>query len=99
MAPAVEPFRAALADVQLHPPRGVVFSCATAKPFVDPVNELADALVSPVRWRETMSALAASGARAYVDVGPGAVLAKLTPRCVADAAVLSLHGVALRLAA
>ena len=99
MAPAVKPFRAALAGVQLHPPRGVVFSCATARPFVDPVNELADALVSPVRWRETMSALAACGARAYVDVGPGAVLAKLTPRCVADAAVLSLHGVALRLAA
>ena len=99
MAPAVEPFRAALAGVQLHPPRGVVYSCATARPFVDPVNELADALVSPVRWRETMSALAAFGARAYVDVGPGTVLAKLTPRCVADAAVLSLHGVALRLAA
>jgi malonyl CoA-acyl carrier protein transacylase len=99
MIPAVEPFRAALSAVQLHPPRGVVFSCATARPFVDPVNELADALVAPVRWRETMSALAAFGARAYVDVGPGAVLAKLTPRCVADAAVLSLHGVALRLAA
>ena len=99
MAPAVEPFRAALADVQLHPPRGVVFSGATARPFADPVNELADALVAPVRGRETMSALADFGVRAYVDVGPGAVLAKLTPRCVADAAVLSLHGTALRLAA
>ena len=99
MAAAVEPFRAALADVPLHAPRAVVFSCATARPFADPANELADALVSPVRWRETMSALAAAGARAYVDVGPGAVLAKLAPRCVPDPQVLSLHGAGLRLAA
>ncbi|HEV2059269.1 MAG TPA: acyltransferase domain-containing protein, partial [Solirubrobacteraceae bacterium] len=99
MAAAVEPFRTAVAAVQLNPPRADVFSCATARPFADPVNELADALVSPVRWRETMSAVAAAGARAYVDVGPGTVLAKLAPRCVADAQVLSLHGAALRLAA
>lgn len=99
MAAAVEPFRTALAAMQLNPPSAVVFSCATARPFTDPVNELADALVSPVRWRETMNALAAAGARAYVDVGPGTVLAKLAPRCVADAQVLTLHGVAPRLAA
>lgn len=99
MAAAVEPFRAAVADVPLNPPRAVVFSCSTARPFLDPVNELADALVAPVRWRETMTALADAGARAYVDVGPGAVLAKLAPRCVPDAQVLALHGASLRLAA
>lgn len=99
MATAVEPFRAAVAEVPIHPPSAVVFSCATARPFADPANELADALVAPVRWRETMSALAAAGARAYVDAGPGAVLAKLAPRCVPGARVLSLQGVALRLAA
>ena len=99
MAAAVEPFRAALATVPIHPPSTVVFSCATARPFADPANELADALVAPVRWRQTMSALAAAGALGYVDPGPGAVLAKLATRCVADARVLSVHGLALRLAA
>lgn len=99
MTTAVAPFRAAVAEVALNPPSSVVFSCATARPFADPANELADALVAPVRWRETMSALAAAGARAYVDVGPRAVLAKLAPRCVPGARVLSLHGGALRLAA
>ena len=85
MAAAVEPFRAALREVPLHEPSAVVFSCASARPFVDPVNELADALVSPVRWRQTMAALDDAGARAYLDPGPGAVLAKLAPRCVPGA--------------
>jgi len=100
MAAAVEPFRAALADVALHAPSAPVFSCATARPFADPVDELAEALVSPVRWRETMAALhATAGAEAYLDPGPGAVLAKLAPRCVPDARVVSRHGAALQLAA
>ena len=99
MAAAVEPFRAALAAVTLHEPGTPVFSCASASPFTDPVDELADALVSPVRWRETMTALDDAGARAYLDPGPGAVLAKLAPRCVPDAQPVELHGVALQRAA
>ena len=67
--------------------------------FAHSVNELADALVSPVRWRETMTALDAAGARAYVDPGPGAVLAKLAPRCIPGARPLELHGIALQRAA
>jgi len=99
MAAAVEPFRAALAEVALHPPDAVVFSCASARPFADPVNELADALVSPVRWRETMAALDDAGASSYLDPGPGAVLAKLAPRCVPGAQPIELHGVAVQRAA
>ncbi len=99
MAGAVEPFRAALAEVTLHEPRAVVLSCASARPFADPVDELAEALVSPVRWRDTMTALHGAGARAYLDPGPGAVLAKLAPRCVPGAQPLELHGVALQRAA
>ena len=61
-------------------------SCATAAPFKDPKNELAEALVRPVRWRDTMTALAGDGVQTFVDAGPGRVLAKLAPRCVAGAA-------------
>jgi malonyl CoA-acyl carrier protein transacylase len=90
MAGAVAPFRAALATVELRAPSAAVFSCASARPFVDPAYELAEALVTPVRWRQTMTALARLGARTYVDPGPGVVLAKLASRCVPDARTVSL---------
>ncbi len=80
MAPAVEPFRAALDDVEIHEPRFAVFSCASARPFADVREELAGALVRPVRWRETVLALGEVGVESYVDVGPGKVLARLIKR-------------------
>ncbi|MDP2712025.1 MAG: ACP S-malonyltransferase [Solirubrobacteraceae bacterium] len=95
MAAAVEPFRTALDEVQLYAPSAVVISCATARPFTDPCSELADALVSPVLWRQTMTALDEIGARAYLDCGPGTVLAKLTPRCVPGAAVVTVDDLQL----
>ncbi|HWI74076.1 MAG TPA: ACP S-malonyltransferase [Baekduia sp.] len=85
MAGAVEPFRAALAKATLRPPEIPVISCATAAPFTDPATELADALMRPVRWRETMAALAARDIVTFLDAGPGRTLARLAPRCVAGA--------------
>jgi [acyl-carrier-protein] S-malonyltransferase len=80
MAPAVARFRAALDEVEIRAPRFEVFSCAAAAPFEDVREELTAALVRPVRWRETVLALAAAGAESYVDVGPGKVLARLMKR-------------------
>ena len=80
MQPAVEPFRAALYETELHDPRFPVFSCASARPFADVREELAGALVRPVRWRETVLALRDAGAESFVDVGPGKVLARLMKR-------------------
>jgi len=90
MQHAVIPFREALAEVDVRRPDIPVMSCATAQPFRDPREELADALVAPVRWRQTMTALAAAGAGTFVDAGPGAMLAKFAPRCVPAAAAASL---------
>jgi [acyl-carrier-protein] S-malonyltransferase len=90
MRHAVIPFREALAEVEIRRPAFPVISCTTAEPFRDPRVELADALVAPVRWRQTMTALAAAGADRFVDAGPGALLARLAPRCVPAAAVASL---------
>jgi malonyl CoA-acyl carrier protein transacylase len=87
MAAAVEPFREALAAVRFRHPDVAVVSCATAQPFRDPANELAEALVRPVRWRATMTALAADGIGTFVDAGPGRVLAKLVRRNVSDVSV------------
>lgn len=86
MAAAVEPFRAALAETTFETPRIPVFSCASAAPFRDPATELADALVNPVRWRQTMTALSDAGVQTFVDAGPGKVLQRLVRRNVADAA-------------
>jgi [acyl-carrier-protein] S-malonyltransferase len=82
MAPAVAPFRAALDEVELREPRFTVFSCASAQPFNDVRDELARALIRPVRWRETFTALHDAGATRFVEVGPGKVLARLAKRIV-----------------
>ena len=80
MASAVPDFAAALAEVEFRPTGATVVSAVTAKPFTDPRRELADALVNPVRWRETMLTLHELGAERFVDVGPGRVLSGLAKR-------------------
>jgi malonyl CoA-acyl carrier protein transacylase len=87
MEPAVEPFRAALDDTELHDGAFTVFSCASTKPFEDVRAELAAALTKPVRWRETVLALHEAGGRRFVEVGPGKVLARLGKRILPDCPV------------
>jgi [acyl-carrier-protein] S-malonyltransferase len=90
MSGAVEPFRAALDEIEFHPPAIPVISGSSAQPFARPRAELAAAIVKPVRWRETMLALAAIGATSFVDFGPGKILARLVRRNLPDAEVLEL---------
>jgi [acyl-carrier-protein] S-malonyltransferase len=80
MAMACGPLLSALRAVTISEPRIPVFSSMTAAPFVDIPRELAEALVRPVSWRATMTALAELGAGRYVDVGPDRVLARLVAR-------------------
>jgi [acyl-carrier-protein] S-malonyltransferase len=80
VAPAREPFLQALRAVRWHTSEVPVISGASVTPFTDAPQQLADALVAPVRWREVMAALFELGAREFVDVGPGHVLARLVPR-------------------
>ncbi len=65
-----------------------MFSGVTRAPFRDVRDELAAGDPAPVRWRETMTALAALGADAFLDVGPDQVLARLVARNLPDAEVL-----------
>lgn len=89
MGVAVEPFRALLDEVEVRATEATVISCASARPFVDVRAELAGAIVKPVRWRETMLALADMGVSAYADLGPGTVLAKLVERNLPGTPVLT----------
>ena len=80
MEPAVEPFRKALDETEIHEARFPVVSCSTTEPFTDVREELTAALTTPVRWRETMLALHEAGVTRYVEIGPGKVLARLGKR-------------------
>ena len=84
MEAAVAPFAARLAEASFRPPRAPVVSGLTAAPMKDPRRELADALVGPVRWTDTIRTLARLGADAFVDAGPGRVLEKLVRRTLGE---------------
>jgi malonyl CoA-acyl carrier protein transacylase len=89
MASAVPEFEAALAAVEIAEPRVPVISAVTAEPFDDVRARLAQALTSPVRWRETMLALHALGIERFVEVGPGKVLTGLAKRTLKDVELVS----------
>ncbi len=80
LRPARVQFQQALASVPIGSASAPVFSSMTAEPFANPVNQLAAALVQPVRWSETMIALDRAAAPAYLDVGPDRVLERLVTR-------------------
>ncbi|MEW6319955.1 MAG: ACP S-malonyltransferase, partial [Acidobacteriota bacterium] len=46
---------------------------------------------APVRWEAVMQRLASEGVTAYVEVGPGAVLAGLAKKAARDATILNLE--------
>jgi [acyl-carrier-protein] S-malonyltransferase len=96
MAEGVPEFREALARIDVRPPRVPVFSSVTARPFGDVRAELAQALVRPVRWRDTLFALRDRGADRFVEVGPGKVLKGLVRRTLpeVEASVLGQRQVA-----
>jgi [acyl-carrier-protein] S-malonyltransferase len=83
MASGVEPFRAALEEIEFRPPQAPVISSTTAEPFGDDARDsLAASLTSPIRWTAVLAKLDELGATRYLDVGPGKVLAGLVRRTI-----------------
>jgi [acyl-carrier-protein] S-malonyltransferase len=80
MEPAAERLRAALVATPVAPPAIPVYANGTAAPFADVRRELAENLLRPVRWRETLLAMRAAGVARFVELGPGAVLTGLVKR-------------------
>jgi malonyl CoA-acyl carrier protein transacylase len=86
MEPAAERLRAALAATPIADPAFPVWSNGSAAPFTDVRRELAENLLRPVRWRETLLALRAFGVERFVELGPGEVLTGMVKRTLAVAA-------------
>jgi [acyl-carrier-protein] S-malonyltransferase len=80
MEPAAERLRAALEATPVAEPKIPVYSNGSAAPFVDVRRELAENLLRPVRWRETLLAMRTAGIERFVELGPGAVLTGLVKR-------------------
>lgn len=93
MAPARSRLRKALAQATLHDPEVPVVANVDAR--AHPQGEewpglLSAQLCSPVRWRQTLLALAGDGPGLLVEVGPGGVLTGLARRTVPDVPTLAV---------
>lgn len=91
MRDAVPAFRKVLDRVEFAEPAVPVYSSTTAQPFSDIRATLAEALVSPVRWTETLETLRAAGAERFLEAGPGRVLTGLVRRTVPEAEAIALE--------
>lgn len=88
MRPADEAVAAALADVEVRPPRIPVWSNVDAKPHTDPDEirrGLVRQVVEPVLWEQTVRELLAAGFDRFYEIGPGRVLAALLKRVLRKA--------------
>jgi malonyl CoA-acyl carrier protein transacylase len=62
-----------------------VIANGTVRPYVDPRRELAEELLGPVRFRETLLYLWELGVREFVEFEPGGVLTGLVRRTLPEA--------------
>ncbi|PHM72636.1 type I polyketide synthase [Xenorhabdus sp. KJ12.1] len=79
--PAYQPYREYLADINFQSPECRLFSSATAEPYSRSpqlIKELlAEQLIKPVQFRQTIEAIYQQGGRLFVEFGPKGVLGKL----------------------
>lgn len=104
MQPAAERLKQRLASLVLSPPKIPVLNNVDVACLSEP-GQIKDALVrqasAPVRWVETMQAMAAQDITHIYECGPGKVLAGLVKRCaegVVGGAMADLAGLTAALA-
>lgn len=85
MAPARDRLRKALASVSFRAPDPTVVANVDARAHPEASEWpglLSAQLRSPVRWRQSLETLFDSGARTFIELGPGAVLSGLAKRAL-----------------
>lgn len=96
MAPAARKVADALQDVGIGSPRFPVYSNVAAEPFeVDHLEQTLVAQVcSPVRFEQSLQAMAGLGVDVFIHIGPGKVTAGLARRTLRSAKVLVVNDLA-----
>ena len=97
LKPAAEKLAAALAEVRVGVPEIPVINNVDVTQLGEPAairDSLVRQLYSPVRWVETITAMAALGTERIVECGPGKVLTGLSRRIDRSLATASLHDAA-----
>ena len=88
VAGADQTFESYLRTISLRSPRYEVWSNTSAAPHTGNRGDLAAALgaqiTSPVRWTEQVTTMWESGARTFVEIGPGRVLGGLVDKILGE---------------
>ncbi|ANE76720.1 Erythronolide synthase, modules 3 and 4 [Dickeya solani] len=88
IAAAAAPFRQKLAAVNVQAPHGALYSTALAQAYPDTpaaiTEVLANQLIQPVLFRQTIEALYQQGGRLFIEIGPKGVLGKLVADILKD---------------
>lgn len=93
MAAAAAAFQAVLDGAVIGEPAFPVVTNAGATPVRTAAQiraALALQMTAPVRWEESVRAMAAAGVTAFIELGPGDVLSRLSRRIAPDAAAVSV---------
>ncbi|MEE9473580.1 MAG: ACP S-malonyltransferase [Acidimicrobiia bacterium] len=93
MEPAVELLAEAVDGVSFSAPRFPVWANLTAAPVDDVRTSLLQQVVSPVRFGQSLQAMAGAGIDTFVHVGPGDVTASMAKRTVTDARIITVSSV------
>ncbi len=92
MEPAARRMAEVLRDIRVDTPKIPLINNADARALVEKdqiVPSLVRQVVSPVRWEESVEAMSRAGVTAYLELGPGRVLAGLIGRIDQGAAAAS----------
>ncbi len=94
MAPARDRVRKAIAEADLRDGDTPVFANVDAAAHTsadDWAGLLAAQLCSPVRWRQTLHAMAEAGCATFIELGPGRVLSGMVKRTIPDTNPLAVN--------
>ncbi|MGH2405491.1 MAG: ACP S-malonyltransferase [bacterium] len=94
MRPAAARLAPVLESIPVSPARIPVIANVSAEPVRTPEEirrALTEQVAGPVRWEQSLHALRALGATAFLEVGPGTTLAGLVRRTVPEATVMSVE--------
>jgi [acyl-carrier-protein] S-malonyltransferase len=100
MADAAAEFSRHVAELTLNDPQVPVVANGSAQPMsgrAEVAAEISAQMAAPVDWTGSVLTMQAAGIRAFIELGPGAVIAGLIKRIGREAAILGIADLGLGL--